>query len=63
MPSVFVFLFPTALEMEWKIIDDQYSDGRILLVRPSIKMLPTVCMPHTDGMNPSVKLFNGVVKQ
>jgi hypothetical protein len=45
------------LAKEWEITDDQNSDGRI----PSVKILPTVCVPHTDEMNPSVKLFNGLV--
>jgi len=40
-----------------KLPDDHYSDGRI----PSVKILPMVRVPHTDEMNPSVKLFNGVV--
>ena len=58
IPLVFGFLkFLTKLATEWKITDDQYFDGRIL----SVKMLPTVCVPHTDGMNPSIKLFDGVV--
>lgn len=48
--------------MKWEITDDQYFDVRIPLVRPSIKMLPMVCVPHTDGMNPSVKMFYGVMK-
>jgi hypothetical protein len=30
-------------------------------VRPSVKMLPTDCVPYTNRINPSVKLFNGVV--
>jgi hypothetical protein len=30
-------------------------------VRSSIKMLPMVCVPHTDIMNSSAKLFNSVV--
>ena len=49
--------FPTEVAMERGITDDQYFDRRIL----SVKMLPTNCVPYTDGMNPSVKLFKGVV--
>jgi hypothetical protein len=48
------FLFPTQLATEWEITDNQYSDGRIPSVRPSVKLLPTTCMPCTDGMNESV---------
>jgi hypothetical protein len=55
--GVWFFYFPTELATECEITDDHYSDGRI----PSVKILPTVCVPHTDEMNPSVKLFNGVV--
>jgi len=29
----------------------------------SVKVLLMVFMTHTDGINPSVKLFNGVVKE
>jgi len=31
-------------------------------VRPSIIILPMDFMPYTDGISPSVKLFNGVVQ-
>jgi hypothetical protein len=47
--------------MEWEITDDKYSDEQIPSVRPSVKILPTNCIPYTDRMNPCVKLFNGVV--
>jgi hypothetical protein len=50
--GVWFFLLSTKIATEWEI-----TDGRI----PSVKYLPTVSVPHTDGMNPSVKLFNGVV--
>jgi hypothetical protein len=60
-PSVFgFFLFLIELATERGITDDQ--DGRIPSVMPLVRILPTNCMPYTDGMNPSVKLFNGVVK-
>jgi hypothetical protein len=55
--GVLFFLFPIELATKREITNDQYSDGRIL----SVKILPTNCMPYTDGMNPSIKLFNGVV--
>ena len=51
------FLFSTELATEREITDDQYSDGRIR----SVKILPTNCVPYTNGMNPSVKPFNGVM--
>jgi hypothetical protein len=62
-PSVFgfFFLFPTEVATERRITDDQYSNRRILSVMPSVKMLPTNVLSYTDGMNPSVKLFNSVV--
>jgi len=44
-----------------KITDAQDSDGIISSEVPSVIMLPTVCVPYTDEINPSVKLFNGVV--
>jgi hypothetical protein len=55
------FLFPTELATEWKITDDQYSDGQISSVRSSGKILPMNCVPYTNGMNILIKLFNGVV--
>jgi len=58
--GVWFFLFPTKLATERGITDDQ--DGRIPSVMPLVRILPKNCMPYTDGMNPSVKLFNGVVK-
>lgn len=45
--------------MEWEINDDQNSDEQI----SSVKILPTVFVPNTDGLNLSIKLFNGVVVQ
>jgi hypothetical protein len=53
----FIILFPTESTTERRITDDQYSDRRI----PSVNILPTSCVYYTNGMNPSVKLFNGVV--
>jgi hypothetical protein len=59
--SVFGFFFSTEVATERGITDDQYSNRRILSVMPSVKMLPTNVLSYIDGMNPSVKLFNGVV--
>jgi hypothetical protein len=66
IPSVFrrylvFFLFPTKLATEQGIFDDQYSDRRILSVKLSVKILPMNSVSSTDGINSSVKLFNGVV--
>jgi hypothetical protein len=55
------FLFSTELAKKEEIIDDQNSDGRVLSVWPSRNILPTKCVPYTDGMSLSVKLFIGVV--
>ena len=52
--GVWFFLFPIKLATEREITDNQYSDGRIPSVRPSVKLLPMTCMPCTDGMNESV---------
>jgi len=30
---------------------------------PSVKILPMIFVPHTDELNPSIKLFNGVVSK
>jgi hypothetical protein len=47
--------------MERGVTDDYYTDGRVLSVRPSVIISPTAFIPDTDGMSPSVILFNGVV--
>lgn len=52
------FLTEVATEME--ITDDQYLDRRILLAMLSIKIFRQI-MSYINGINPSVKLFNGVV--
>jgi len=49
--------------MEQRITDDQYSGRRIPSVMPSVKMLPTNCVSYTNRMNPSIKLFNGVMEK
>jgi hypothetical protein len=51
------FLFATELATEKRVIDDYYTDERV----PSVIILPTKFIPVTDGISPSVKLFNGVV--
>ena len=38
------------------------TNGHILSVRPSVIISPTEFIPITDGISPSVKLFNGVVE-
>jgi hypothetical protein len=45
-----------------EISDDQYFDGLILSVILLVKILLINFVHHTDGINPSVKLFNGGVK-
>ena len=63
-PSVFVYFFlPRKVAMEMKITDDQYFDRRISSVMLSVKILLTNCVFYTDRINPSIKLFNGVVEE
>jgi hypothetical protein len=50
------FLFATDLAMEMGV-----TDGRVPSVRPSVIISLTEFIPVTDGISPSVKLFNGVV--
>ena len=52
-----VFLFVTELAMERGVTNDYYTDGCV----PSVIISPTESIPVTDGISPSVKLFNGVV--
>lgn len=56
-----VFFLLTKIATEMEIIDDQYSDRQILSVMLSVKCFPTNCVSYTDGINPLVKLFIGVV--
>ena len=44
-----------------RITDAHDSDGINPSEIPSVIILPTVCVSYTDGINPSVKLYNGVV--
>ena len=61
-PSV-LFFFITNKNGDGIIITDAHDADRINPSEiPSVKLLPTVCVPYTDGINPSVKLYNGVVK-
>jgi hypothetical protein len=55
------FLFATDLVMEMGVTDNCYIDGRFPSVRPSVIISTTDFIPVTDGISPSVKLFNGVV--
>jgi hypothetical protein len=61
VPSVGVFLFATELATEMGVTDDYYTDGRVPSMRPSVIISPTEFIPVTDGISPSIKLFNGVV--
>ena len=40
-----------------RVTDDWYTDRRV----PSVIISPMDFIPVTDGISPSVKLFNGVV--
>ena len=64
-PSVFrrwvFFLFATDLATKMGVTDNWYTDERVPSVRPSVIISPTDFIPVTDGISPSVKLFNGVV--
>ena len=55
------FLFATDLATEMEVTDDWYTDGRFPSVSPSVIITPTDLIVVTDGISPSVKLFNGVV--
>jgi len=46
---------------EIRITDDHDSDGINPSEIPSVIVLPTVCVPYTNGNHLSVKLYNGVV--
>ena len=52
------FLFATELATEMGFTDDCFTDGR----DPSVLFSPTEFIAITDGINPSVKLDNVVVK-
>jgi hypothetical protein len=65
MPSSFpsvLFFFITDKNGDGIIITDAHdADGMKPSEIPSVIILPTVFVPYTDGMNPSAKLYNGVV--
>jgi hypothetical protein len=58
-----VFLFATKLATEMGFTDDCYTDGSRPSVSPSVLFSPTDFIAVTDGINPSVKLDNVVVKE
>jgi len=64
-PSVFhrwVFFFICdRISDEIGVTDDYYTNGRVPSVWLSVIISPTEFIPFTDGIIPSVKLFNGVV--
>jgi hypothetical protein len=62
-PSVIVFLLPTEIATECEITDAHDSDGIIPSEIPSVTLLLTIFVPYTDRINPSVKLFNGVMNK
>jgi len=65
-PSMFsrwvFFLFAIDLAMKMGFTDDWYTDERVPLVRSSVIFSPADVIAVTDGISPSVKLDNVVVK-
>jgi hypothetical protein len=60
-PSV-LFFFITDRNGDGIIITDAHDADEINPSEiPLVIILPTVFVPYTDGMNPSAKLYNGVV--
>jgi hypothetical protein len=59
--KTFVFFLPTKIAMKIKITDDQYFDRLIPSMMLPVKILPINCVSYTDGINPLIKLFNGIV--
>jgi len=55
------FFFATELATKGVVTDDYYTDGRVPSAKPSVIISPTAFIPDTDGISPSVKLFNGIV--
>jgi len=55
------FLFAAELATKMGFTDDCYTDGRDPSVTLSVLLLPTECITVTDGISPSVKLYNVVV--
>jgi hypothetical protein len=56
------FLFATELATKMGFTNDCYTDGRDPSVTPSVLLLPTEFIDVTDGISPSAKLYNVVVK-
>jgi hypothetical protein len=56
------FLFATELATEMRFTDDWFTDGALPSVNPSVLFSPTDLIAVTDGINPSVKLDNVVVR-
>jgi hypothetical protein len=65
MPSSFpsvLFFFITDRSGDGIIITDAHDADRINPSEiPSVIILPMGFVPYTDGINPSAKLYNGVV--
>jgi hypothetical protein len=57
------FLFATELATEMGFTDNCYTDGHVPSMRPSGIISLTDFIPVTDGISPSLKLFNGVVEK
>jgi hypothetical protein len=58
-----MFFFITDRNGDGIIITDAHdADGINPSEIPSVIILPMVFVPYTDGMNPSAKLYNGVVQ-
>ena len=55
------FFLPTDLAMKWGITNESKTDGRFSSVMSSVKKLHTKSESQTDGIFPSVKLWNLVM--
>jgi hypothetical protein len=60
-PSILFFFIIDRNGDEIRITDDHDSDGINPSEIPSVIVLPTFCVPYTNGNHLSVKLYNGVV--
>jgi hypothetical protein len=59
--GIFVFFITDRNGDGIRITDAHDSDGFVSSEIPSVIILRMVCVPYTDGINPSVKLYNGAV--
>jgi hypothetical protein len=59
--GLFIFFITDRHGDEIRITDAHDSDEFVSSEIPSVIISPTVCVPFTDGINPSVKLYNDVV--